>query len=113
VKEVVKEQKEFSDEDIIARMMVPLCLETVRCLEDGIVDTPAEADMALIYGIGFPPFRGGALRYIDALGVAEFVALADRLAEELGPLYAPTEKLRAMAKNNEQFYAGTTANAQA
>ncbi len=113
VKEVVKEQKEFSDEDIIARMMVPLCLETVRCLEDGIVDTPAEADMALIYGIGFPPFRGGALRYIDALGVAEFVALADRLAQELGPLYAPTEKLRAMAQNNEQFYAGTTANAQA
>ncbi|MBR2514996.1 MAG: fatty acid oxidation complex subunit alpha FadB [Halomonas sp.] len=109
VKEVVKEQKEFTDEDIIARMMVPLCLETVRCLEDGIVETPAEADMALIYGIGFPPFRGGALRYIDAMGVAEFVKLAENLADELGPLYAPTEKLRQMAQNNEQFYAGNQA----
>ncbi|WP_043532472.1 fatty acid oxidation complex subunit alpha FadB [Litchfieldella xinjiangensis] len=105
VKQVVKEQKELSDDEIIARMMVPLCLETVRCLEDGIVGTPAEADMALIYGIGFPPFRGGALRYIDATGVAEFVALADRLADELGPLYAPTDKLRQMAKSGERFYA--------
>ncbi|WP_104201642.1 fatty acid oxidation complex subunit alpha FadB [Billgrantia saliphila] len=104
VKQVMKEEKEFSDEDIVARMMVPLCLETVRCLEDGIVATPAEADMALIYGIGFPPFRGGALRYIDAMGVAEFVKLADGLAEELGPLYAPTDKLRQMADSGERFY---------
>ncbi|PMR75370.1 fatty acid oxidation complex subunit alpha FadB [Billgrantia endophytica] len=104
VKQVVKGQKTFSDEDIVARMMVPLCLETVRCLEDGIVETPAEADMALIYGIGFPPFRGGALRYIDAMGVAEFVKLAEGLAEELGPLYAPTDKLRKMAEAGERFY---------
>ncbi|MCE8014479.1 fatty acid oxidation complex subunit alpha FadB [Halomonas sp. MCCC 1A17488] len=104
VKQVVQQEKAFSDEDIIARMMVPLCLETVRCLEDGIVETPAEADMALIYGIGFPPFRGGALRYIDAMGVAEFVKLADGLAEELGALYAPTDKLRQMAEAGERFY---------
>ncbi|MDN6296526.1 MAG: fatty acid oxidation complex subunit alpha FadB [Halomonas sp.] len=105
LQDVAGEKQEFSDDDIIARMMVPLCLETVRCLEDGIVDSPAEADMALIYGIGFPPFRGGALRYIDALGVAEFVKLADALADELGPLYAPTEKLRQMAQTNARFYA--------
>ncbi|MCE8001236.1 fatty acid oxidation complex subunit alpha FadB [Billgrantia ethanolica] len=104
VKQVVVSEKEFSDEEIIARMMVPLCLETVRCLEDDIVETPAEADMALIYGIGFPPFRGGALRYIDAMGVAEFVKLADGLAEELGPLYAPTDKLRKMTESGERFY---------
>ncbi|MCL7940921.1 fatty acid oxidation complex subunit alpha FadB [Halomonas sp. ATCH28] len=105
VKGVASESREFSDEEIIARMMVPLCLETVRCLEDGIVGSPAEADMALIYGIGFPPFRGGALRYIDAMGVDAFVTQAERLAEELGPLYAPTEKLRQMAASGEKFYA--------
>ncbi len=104
IKSVAKETREFSDEEIIARMMVPLCLETVRCLEDDIVGSAAEADMALIYGIGFPPFRGGALRYIDAMGVDAFVKLADGLAEELGPLYAPTEKLREMAKAGEVFY---------
>ncbi|GGY10869.1 fatty acid oxidation complex subunit alpha [Litchfieldella qijiaojingensis] len=105
VKSMVTKEQDFSDEEIMARLMVPLCLETVRCLEDGIVGSPAEADMALIYGIGFPPFRGGALRYIDATGIAEFVDLADRLADELGPLYAPTDKLRQMAKAGEHFYA--------
>nr|WP_298415831.1 fatty acid oxidation complex subunit alpha FadB [uncultured Halomonas sp.] len=105
VKQVASDRQEFSDDDIIARMMVPLCLEAVRCLEDDIVGTPAEADIALIYGIGFPPFRGGALRYIDAQGVAEFVELADRLSAELGPLYAPTDKLRQMAEKGERFYA--------
>ncbi|AVV33648.1 fatty acid oxidation complex subunit alpha FadB [Halomonas sp. SF2003] len=104
VAQVVSETREFSDEDIIARMMVPLCMETIRCLEDDIVGSPAEADMALIYGIGFPPFRGGALRYVDAMGVAEFVALADSLADELGPLYRPTEALRERAKRGDAFY---------
>jgi 3-hydroxyacyl-CoA dehydrogenase/enoyl-CoA hydratase/3-hydroxybutyryl-CoA epimerase/enoyl-CoA isomerase len=103
LKPIIYEQRELSDEDIINWMMVPLCLETARCLEDGIVETAAEADMGLVYGIGFPPFRGGALRYIDALGVAEFVALADRYAD-LGPLYQPTEKLREMAKNGQRFF---------
>ncbi|AKX44546.1 multifunctional fatty acid oxidation complex subunit alpha [Thiopseudomonas alkaliphila] len=100
---IVYENLELTDEDIINWMMIPLCLETVRCLEDGIVETAAEADMGLIYGIGFPPFRGGALRYIDSIGVAEFVALADKYAD-LGPLYHPTEKLREMAKNGQKFF---------
>ncbi len=100
---IVYEKREVTDEDIINWMMIPLCMETVRCLEDGIVETAAEADMGLIYGIGFPPFRGGALRYIDSIGVAEFVALADKYAD-LGALYHPTEKLREMAKNGQTFF---------
>ena len=100
---IVYEQREVTDEDIINWMMIPLCLETVRCLEDGIVETAAEADMGLIYGIGFPPFRGGALRYIDSIGVAEFVALADKYAD-LGALYTPTAKLREMAANGQKFF---------
>lgn len=103
LKPIVVEQREVTDEDIVNFMMIPLCLETVRCLEDGIVETAAEADMGLIYGIGFPPFRGGALRYIDSIGVAEFVALADKYAE-LGALYHPTAKLREMAKNGQKFF---------
>ncbi|MBO3276605.1 fatty acid oxidation complex subunit alpha FadB [Pseudomonas schmalbachii] len=103
LKPIVVEQREVTDEDIVNFMMIPLCLETVRCLEDGIVESAAEADMGLIYGIGFPPFRGGALRYIDAIGVAEFVALADKYAD-LGPLYQPTAKLREMAANGQKFF---------
>ena len=100
---VCGKRQSFSDEEIIARMMVPLCMETVRTLEEGIVASVAEADMALIMGIGFPLFRGGALKYIDSLGVAEFVALADRYVA-ISPLYAPTSKLREMARAGQTFY---------
>jgi 3-hydroxyacyl-CoA dehydrogenase/enoyl-CoA hydratase/3-hydroxybutyryl-CoA epimerase/enoyl-CoA isomerase len=101
---LVREPRELADEDIVAIMMLPLCLEAVRCLEDGIVASAAEVDMGLVYGIGFPPFRGGALRYIDSLGVAEFVALAERHAD-LGPLYQPTDRLRVMASEGRRFFA--------
>lgn len=100
---LVREPRELSDADIVNLMMLPLCLETVRCLEDGIVESAVEADMGLVYGIGFPPFRGGALRYIDAMGAAAFVALAERYAE-FGPLYQPTDGLRLMAAEGRRFF---------
>ena len=103
LKPVVESTNEFTDEQIIERMMVPLCIETVRCLEDGIVDTAAEADMGLIFGIGFPPFRGGALRYIDSIGLEEFNKIADKYAD-LGALYTPTEGMREMAKTGKKFF---------
>ncbi|UZE97733.1 fatty acid oxidation complex subunit alpha FadB [Alkalimarinus alittae] len=103
LKPVVEKQEEFTDEQIIERMMVPLCIETVRCLEDGIVETPAEADMGLIFGIGFPPFRGGALRYIDAMGVDKFCEIADKYAD-LGALYQPTAGMREMAKAGKKYF---------
>lgn len=104
LKPLVQDTRELTDEAIIERMMIPLCIETVRCLEDGIVETASEADMGLIFGIGFPPFRGGALRYIDSIGLEAFCAMADKHAEELGPLYQPTEKMRAMAAEGKTFF---------
>jgi len=96
-------QASFSDDEIRERMMVALCLETVRCLEDGIVGSAIEADMGLILGLGYPRFRGGALRYIDNVGVAQFCEIADKYAE-LGPLYHPTTGMRAMADTGRTFY---------
>jgi 3-hydroxyacyl-CoA dehydrogenase/enoyl-CoA hydratase/3-hydroxybutyryl-CoA epimerase/enoyl-CoA isomerase len=104
IEPVVQGKNDFSDEDIIARMMIPLCLETVRCLEDNIVGSAAEADMAMIYGIGFPPFRGGPLRYIDSVGVKEFVALCDKYAH-LGGIYEAPQMLKDMAAKGESFFA--------
>ena len=100
---VVAEAKDFDAEEIIARCMIPMCIETVRCLEEGIVDTAAEADMALIMGIGFPPFRGGALRYIDTVGLDKFVELADKY-KDLSPLYHVTDKMREMAAKGEKYH---------
>ncbi|MBY5994206.1 fatty acid oxidation complex subunit alpha FadB [Ferrimonas balearica] len=95
----------FDAETIIARTMVPMINETVRCLEEGIVASPAEADMALLYGIGFPAFRGGIFRYLDTIGLDRFVAMADQYAH-LGPLYQVTDKLREMAAQGARFYQG-------
>lgn len=96
-------RKEFSDDEIIARMMIPMCLETARCIEDGIVGSAAEADMAQILGIGFPQFRGGALRYIDSFGADKFCQMADQYAH-LGGLYTVPEGLRQMAKTGRSFF---------
>ncbi|MCW8354761.1 fatty acid oxidation complex subunit alpha FadB [Marinomonas pontica] len=100
---VVTSQSELTEDDIVARMMIPLCIETVRCLEGNIVATAAEADMGLIYGIGFPPYLGGALHYLDQMGLQAFCDLADKYSH-LGKLYEPTAKMREMAKNNDTYY---------
>ena len=96
-------RRSFSDSEIRDRLMLALCLETVRCLEDGIVETAIEADMGLVLGLGFPKFRGGALRFIDQLGLTEFCELADSYTH-LGPMLTPTAKLREMAKAKLSYY---------
>tara|TARA_B110000858_G_scaffold197228_1_gene258220 strand:+ start:24196 stop:26349 length:2154 start_codon:yes stop_codon:yes gene_type:complete len=96
-------KNEIEEEEIVERMMTALCMESIRCLEDGIVNTAIEVDMGLVLGIGFPAFRGGALRYVDSLGLSQFCAIADKYAG-LGELYQPTKKLREMASANETFY---------
>jgi 3-hydroxyacyl-CoA dehydrogenase/enoyl-CoA hydratase/3-hydroxybutyryl-CoA epimerase/enoyl-CoA isomerase len=103
VSQVAQNKVDIADEDIVNRMMIPMCLETVRCLEDGIVASVEEADLGLIYGLGFPPFLGGALKYIDDLGVDNFVSLCQKF-EHLGPLYKVTNRLLDMAKTNQKFY---------
>ena len=83
--------------------MIPMCIETVRCLEENIVSGPADADMGLIYGIGFPPFRGGVLHYMDTIGIAAFNKMCEQY-EELGPLYHPTDGMKQMATEGKTFF---------
>lgn len=94
---------EFSADDMVDRLMIPLCIEAARCLEDDIVSSAAEVDMGLVYGVGFPPFRGGALAHVDKMGVAAFCARADEFAN-LGPLYHPTPAMRKMASSGATFH---------
>ncbi|WP_318490262.1 fatty acid oxidation complex subunit alpha FadB [Photobacterium leiognathi] len=108
---VSKPQTKFESDAIIARMMIPMINEVVRCLEENIIATPAEADMALVYGLGFPPFRGGVFRYLDSLGLANYVALADQYAH-LGALYEVPQGLREKAARGETYY-NHTANLNA
>lgn len=110
VKSMQSAKLELSDEEIIDRLMVPMTVETIRCLEDNIVSTPAEADMGLVYGVGYPPFRGGVLHSVDKIGVQKFIETADAL-KDLGPLYHVTDGLRKMAEAGETYYPKTSATA--
>ena len=94
---------EFSREEITNRLMIPMLIETIRCYEEKIVATVAEIDMGLIYGVGFPPFRGGALRYVDDIGLSTLCELADQYTT-LGACYQPTENMRTMAEQGKTFY---------
>ncbi|PKG36108.1 fatty acid oxidation complex subunit alpha FadB [Psychrobacter sp. Sarcosine-3u-12] len=98
------DKQTFDDQAIIDRTMLAFCNETVRCLEDNIVSTPSEADMAMIMGVGFPPFRGGPCRYVDQMGLDNYLALCEKYAY-LGKAYEAPQKIRDMAAAGETFYA--------
>ena len=100
---VCQPRRDVSDDEIIARMMIPMVNEVVRCLEEGIIASPAEADMALVYGLGFPPFHGGAFRWLDTLGSAKYLDLAQQY-QHLGPLYEVPAGLSEKARHNEPYY---------
>jgi 3-hydroxyacyl-CoA dehydrogenase/enoyl-CoA hydratase/3-hydroxybutyryl-CoA epimerase/enoyl-CoA isomerase len=92
-----------TDQAIVDRMMLPMIIESSRCLEDGIVATPVELDLALVYGLGFPPFRGGALRYADAVGLRTLCAAAEPF-KALGRLYEPTAQMLRLAQTGSTFH---------
>ncbi|HHX8603324.1 TPA: fatty acid oxidation complex subunit alpha FadB [Vibrio alginolyticus] len=101
--DVCADKQDFDDQTIIQRMMIPMINEVVLCLQEGIIATPQEADMALVYGLGFPPFRGGVFRYLDSVGIAEYVEMAKQHAE-LGAMYQVPQMLIDMAAKGESFY---------
>ncbi len=94
---------EISDEEIVERMMLPMIFESSRCLEDKIVTSATEVDMGLLFGLGFPPFRTGALKYADDIGAKNIVEMAKKY-EALGNLYRPTEQIIEMAQSGKTFY---------
>jgi 3-hydroxyacyl-CoA dehydrogenase/enoyl-CoA hydratase/3-hydroxybutyryl-CoA epimerase/enoyl-CoA isomerase len=101
--EVCANKQAFDDQTIIERMMIPMVNEVVLCLQEKIIATPQEADMALVYGLGFPPFRGGVFRYLDSIGIAEFVAMTNKY-QDLGAMYHAPQLLIDMAAKGETFY---------
>ena len=90
-------------DEITDRLFLPMLLEATRVLEEGIVREPADVDMGLILGIGFPPFRGGILRWADTVGAGEILERLEPL-RPLGKRFEPTETLIRHAATGETFY---------
>ncbi|MGD0719528.1 MAG: FAD-dependent oxidoreductase [Roseiarcus sp.] len=94
----------LSVQELKDRFLVTQSLEAARCMEEGVVTDPREADVGSILGFGFAPFAGGTLSYIDGMGAGRFVELAQSLAARHGDRFAPNALLLEMARKGETFY---------
>jgi len=90
--------------EIVQRLSLAMVNEAAQALSEGVVRSPRDGDMAAVYGIGFPPFRGGPLKYADDLGAARVVEDLGRLAERLGSRFAPCDALQQLARSGGTFY---------
>ena len=101
-----------SADEVKKRLLYSQAIETVRCMDEGVVTHPADADIGSIFGWGFPPHTGGTISFIETEGLAAFVAEADRLTQAYGARFAVPDSLRQMAEKNETFYQSATRSEQ-
>jgi 3-hydroxyacyl-CoA dehydrogenase/enoyl-CoA hydratase/3-hydroxybutyryl-CoA epimerase len=97
-------EEQPNPEEVRKRILYVQAIETVRCLDEGVLTHPADADIGSIFGWGFPPHTGGTISFIETEGLGQFVSEADRLAETYGERFAVPESLRSMAEKGETFY---------
>lgn len=98
----------YDFEDVKKRLLYAQAVETARCLEEGVLETPEDADLGAIYGWNFPTWTGGPISFIDTIGIRIFVREADRLAQLYGAHFAPSAWLREKADRGESFYQVTS-----
>lgn len=94
----------ISDEEIVERCVLIMINEAARCLEEKIVASAEEVDLGMIMGTGFPPFRGGLLRYADTIGPKQLVDRLRKYQEKYGVRFEPAPALVARAAANQSFY---------
>lgn len=94
----------ISDTDAVDRVMLAMINEAARCLEEEVVHNPGYLDMALVFGVGFPPFRGGLLRYADSIGIDTLMDKYKHLQDTYGERFAPCDKLKAMSADRRGFF---------
>jgi 3-hydroxyacyl-CoA dehydrogenase/enoyl-CoA hydratase/3-hydroxybutyryl-CoA epimerase/3-hydroxyacyl-CoA dehydrogenase/enoyl-CoA hydratase/3-hydroxybutyryl-CoA epimerase/enoyl-CoA isomerase len=96
-------QRTFKSAELIDRLFLPMLLEATRALEDNLVRDVRDVDLALIYGIGFPPFLGGLFFWADQIGAGKIVEKLEQYAP-LGKRYEPTQMLKNLAGSGSKFY---------
>jgi 3-hydroxyacyl-CoA dehydrogenase/enoyl-CoA hydratase/3-hydroxybutyryl-CoA epimerase len=91
-------------EEIQRRLSLAMVNEAARCLEEGIIRSARDGDVGAVFGIGFPPFRGGPFRHLDSVGVAEIVKQLEALNAKHPGRFAPARLLTDMARDGRTFY---------
>jgi len=96
--------KEMSKEDIVDTLLALGINEAALMIEEGICDRPQDMDLAMIYGTGFPPYRGGILRYADKWGLKNVYGKLVALEKQYGQRFKPAELIKEMAESGKTFY---------
>jgi len=91
-------------EAITERLSLAMLNESVRALEEGVIRQPRDGDIGAIFGIGYPPFRGGPFRTLDAMGPAKALEALERLQAKFGPRFAPAAMLTDVARRGGRFH---------
>lgn len=99
-----KEDTHLEEQDLINRMVYPMVNEAARCLEDKIVSRPQDVDLAMIFGTGFAPFRGGLLNFADTEGLNKISDTLESYTEEYGERFKPSQMLIKITQSNKGFY---------
>jgi 3-hydroxyacyl-CoA dehydrogenase/enoyl-CoA hydratase/3-hydroxybutyryl-CoA epimerase len=97
-------RKKFDANEIHMRCGMAMVNEAALCLEEGIIENPLDGDIGAIFGLGFPPFRGGPFRYVDTLGAQQVVDILNDLAATHGARFKPAQILVDYAKSGKKFY---------
>ncbi len=108
IKKYLKENgikpKKMSSKEIMDRMLARAINEAALMMEEGICDRAQDMDLAVVYGIGFPPYRGGILRYADTWGIRNVYEHLLKLEKEHGVRFKPASLLKQMAESGQTFY---------
>ena len=91
-------------QDLRDRLLFRMALEMARCMEEGVLSDPREADSGALLGFAFPAWTGGPATLIDSIGVANFVARCDEFVKRHGVRFAPPQLLRRLARDGKNFY---------
>ncbi|MDE3054330.1 MAG: fatty acid oxidation complex subunit alpha FadJ, partial [Gemmatimonadota bacterium] len=90
--------------EIVERCVLAMVNEAAHCLQEGILRSPRDGDIGAVFGIGFPPFRGGPFRYIDTVGAEEIVRRLEELEGRFAARFRPAESLIDLARAHRRFY---------
>jgi 3-hydroxyacyl-CoA dehydrogenase/enoyl-CoA hydratase/carnithine racemase len=108
IKRYLKEKriqpKKITHKEILDRMLARAINEATYMIQEEICDRPPDMDLAIIYGLGFPPYRGGILRYADAWGIRNIYEHLLKLKKEYGVRFEPCSLLKEMAESGRTFY---------
>jgi 3-hydroxyacyl-CoA dehydrogenase / enoyl-CoA hydratase / 3-hydroxybutyryl-CoA epimerase len=94
------------DVEVLSQRLLGIqALESLRCLEEGVIEHPVDGDLGSVFGIGYPAWTGGCLSYVDTIGYATFVAQCDRLAKRFGSRFKVSKAMRTHALAGGAVYA--------